>query len=78
MSKMSITLPPEIDDRAVEHVRNAINKMAPGEEININMESADAHQADPIINLLAEHDFDFQPRGTNDGRRYFINARKKG
>lgn len=77
MSKVSITLQPEIDDRGVEQVRKAIKQMNPGDEISINIEAADAHQADDIISLLEENAFDYQPRGTNDGQSYYINARKK-
>jgi len=67
----------QIDDKAVEHVRNTINELEPGDEININIESADAHQANPIIDLMEKSNLDYQPRGSHDGKSYFINARKK-
>lgn len=48
----------------------------PGEEVKIIMEAADAHQADELFFLLRREGFDYQPKGSGDGRRYCITARR--
>lgn len=77
MNKARITLKPEIDEQAISRVRTALNEISSGDEITITIESADAHQADPIIALLEENGFDYQPKGSHDGKSYHINARRK-
>ncbi|MEW6447323.1 MAG: hypothetical protein AB1426_04435 [Bacillota bacterium] len=51
-------------------------QVKPGEEIKIIMEAADAHQADEIFALLRREGFDYQPKGSSDGRQYNITARR--
>lgn len=77
MGKITITLQPEIDRRAVDRVRLALSRIGTDEEITITIESADAHQADPIIEVLDENGFDYQAKGSHDGKSYHINARRK-
>jgi hypothetical protein len=77
MEKTTIFLRPKIDAGAVEQVRKAIRRLRPGDEITITVESADAHQADPIIGILGESGFDYQAKGSHDGKSYHINARCK-
>ncbi|KJS13019.1 MAG: hypothetical protein JL56_10840 [Desulfotomaculum sp. BICA1-6] len=72
-----MVLQPEIDSRAVDHVRNTLEQLYPGDEITITVEAADAHQADPIISILDTNGFDYQSKGGHDGRSYHINARRK-
>lgn len=76
MAKTTLVLQPEVDENAMEHVRSTLAKMKPGEEISITIEAADAHQADPIISLLDRSGFDYQSKGSHNGRDYHINARK--
>jgi TusA-related sulfurtransferase len=76
MDKIAITLQPVIDQNAINHVRSAINRMRPGEEITITIESTDAYRADPIINLLEQSGCDYQSKGSHDGKNYHINACK--
>jgi len=51
-------------------------RVKPGEEVKIVMEAADAHQADELFFLLRREGFDYQPKGSGDGRRYCITARR--
>lgn len=75
MAKTTLVLQPEIDSRTVDHVRNTLAQLNPGDEITITVESADAHQADPIISLLDTNGFDYQSKGGHD-HSYHINARR--
>ncbi|WP_066632970.1 hypothetical protein [Desulfolucanica intricata] len=77
MSKRTINLHPELGENAVNCVQRVINEVSDGDELTINLESADAHRADPIIELLDESGFDYQAKGSHDGRSYYINARRK-
>ncbi len=40
------------------------------------MEAADAHQADDVMEILRKEGFDYQPRGTHDGTRYQVIAKR--
>ena len=76
MAKTTLVLQPDIDSRALDHVRNTLTRLNPGDEITITVEAADAHQADPILSLLDRNGFDYQSKGGHDGRSYHINARR--
>lgn len=77
MSKTTIVVKPDITPNAVGNVRQALSRLGSGDEITITVESTDAHQADSIISLLEAGGFDYQPKGSHDGKSYFINARKQ-
>lgn len=77
MDKITFNLEPEIDQEAVNRLRTAINGLRPGAEVTITIESADAHEADPVIALLTQSGFDYQVKGGHDGQTYHISARKK-
>lgn len=77
MAKLSVTLQPQIDMNAVDHVRDSINKLGSGDEIEITIDSADAHQADPIFDVLDRSGFCYQSKGSHDGKYYHINAKRK-
>ncbi|SKA96158.1 hypothetical protein SAMN05443428_12030 [Caloramator quimbayensis] len=47
------------------------------DELNIILESADAHQTESILKMLDEHDFDAATKGSSDGLHYNIIARRK-
>lgn len=77
LDKIAINLEPEVDEVAVSRVLSAINELGPGGEITITIEAAAAHQADPVFEVLDESGFDYQSKGSHDGRSYYINARRK-
>lgn len=77
MDKITVNLEPEVDRGAVHRVQRVLHDMGPGDEITIIIESTDAHQADPVFELLEENGFDYQPEGSHEGHRYYINARRK-
>ena len=77
MGKVNLTLQPEIDINAVDRVRKTLIKMGPYDELSISIEAADAHQAAPIFSCLDESGFQYQTRGSHDGKTYHINARLK-
>lgn len=77
MNRITVSLEPEIDAEAVGHLRSVLHNLGPDEEVTIVVESADAQQADPVISLLAESGFDYQSKGSHDGKSYYINARRK-
>lgn len=77
MDNIHINLAPKVDRAALKQVKRAINNLEPGGEITITIESADAHQADPVIDLLEANGFDYYSKGSHDGNNYYINARHK-
>ncbi|WP_027364508.1 hypothetical protein [Desulfotruncus alcoholivorax] len=77
MGKINLTLQPEIDADAVDRVKKTLVQMGPYDELSISIESADAHQADRIYSFLDESGFQYQTRGSHDGKTYLINARLK-
>lgn len=74
MEELTLFLEPEIDAGGLERLRSAL---AGRDRINIALEAADAHQADRVMEILRSHGFDYQPRGSHDGRLYYIVARQK-
>lgn len=77
LEKISINLEPEIDRDSVNRLQEAMSELDPGGEIRITLENADAHQADSILGLLDENGFDYQSKGSHDGKTYYINAKRK-
>ncbi|MTI81914.1 MAG: hypothetical protein FH758_13770 [Firmicutes bacterium] len=77
MDKITMNLQPDVDDYDVHRVQQAIHDMDHSDELTITIEAADAHEADPIINLLKEYGFDHQIKGSQDGKSIYINARRK-
>ncbi|MGB9803064.1 hypothetical protein [Desulfofundulus sp.] len=77
MAYLTIHLEPVINERAIEQLQSTLNDLGEDDELDIVMEAADAHQADRVTKILATAGFDYQPRGSHDGRRYHISARRK-
>jgi hypothetical protein len=77
VDKITVNLEPEVDRGAVHRVQSVLHDIGPGDELTIIIESADAHQAASVFELLDENGFDYQPKGGHEGNRYYINARRK-
>ncbi|MGQ9513384.1 hypothetical protein [Thermodesulfitimonas sp.] len=60
----------------IEHARRLLAGVKPGEEVRIILEAADAHEADDLFTLLRHEGFDYQPKGSGNGRRYYVTARR--
>jgi len=60
----------------IAHLRNLLSGVKPGEEVKIILEAADAHEADDLFTLLRHEGFDYQPKGSGNGRRYYVTARR--
>lgn len=76
MADITVHMDPAVDHQAIERVRNTLSRLDGNDQITIIMESADAHQADALMELLRREGFDYQPRGTHDGRKYQVIARR--
>ncbi|MEW6276252.1 MAG: hypothetical protein AB1556_14220 [Bacillota bacterium] len=74
MDEVTIHLEPVITEQDLEQLRSAL---AETEQVNVVMEAADAHQADRVMEILEAAGFDYQPRGSHDGKFYHIIARRK-
>lgn len=77
MRQISIDLGPAIDQADIEIVKAATSKMAPGDHLLLNLEAADAHEADRILDVLRAADMDFQTHGSHSGQRLYIIATPK-
>ncbi|WP_031515029.1 hypothetical protein [Desulfofalx alkaliphila] len=77
MEKISLNLHPDTDWDVNNQLQQAINDLGPGGEINITLKSSEASQTDTIISLLRENGFDYQTKGSDDGKSLYINARRK-
>ncbi|MCL6477455.1 MAG: hypothetical protein K6T65_03490 [Peptococcaceae bacterium] len=76
MSDITVHIEPVVDRQAVEKVKSWLSRLEKDDQITIVMESADAHQADRLMEILRKEGFDFQPKGTHGGRQYQITARR--
>ncbi len=74
MAKITIHLEPVITGQGLAQLQSAL---AERDEVHIIIEAADAHQAGKVMKLLRDYGFDYQPRGSHDGRRYHLVARRK-
>ncbi|MEW6424192.1 MAG: hypothetical protein AB1523_05510 [Bacillota bacterium] len=74
MDEVTIHLEPVITEQGLEQLRSAL---AETEQVNVVVEAADAHQADRVMEILEAAGFDYQPRGSHDGKSYHIIARRK-
>lgn len=77
MTDITIDLGSSIEMRDLENVRRQLERLGPDDQIKIRMEAADAHEADEIADELDRQGFDWQPRGSHDGRDYFLVVRRK-
>ncbi len=77
MADITIHMEPVISERGRAQLQSTLHNLGEDDQINIVMEAADAHQADQITNILKDAGFDYQPRGSHDGRLYHIIARRK-
>lgn len=76
MGDITIHIEPSVDRQAVERVRDTLSGLGKYDQVTIVMESADAHQADRLMEILRAEGFDYQPRGTHDGSRYQVIAKR--
>jgi len=76
LADITVHLEPVVDHQAIERVRSTLSRMEANDQITIVMESADAHQADRLMELLRTEGFDFQPRGSHQGKHYQVVARR--
>lgn len=74
MREISINLGPSIDPADLEIVKAATSKMAPGDHLVLNLEAADAHETDRILELLRAADMDFHTHGSHSGQTFYIIA----
>ncbi len=77
MADITIHLEPAISGRGLGQLKSALDTLGEEDQLSIVMEAADAHQATRVIKMLEAHGLDYQPRGSHDGRFYYIIARRK-
>jgi len=76
LAEITVHLEPVVDNQAIERVKSTLSRMEMDDQITIVMESADAHQADRLMEILRTEGFDYQPRGSHHGRHYQVIARR--
>lgn len=76
MPDISLSMGTAINSQDLARVQGALPRLNPGDHLTITMEAADAHQADLLLKLLADHGLNYQTRGDSDGRTYHIIARR--
>ncbi|HBV97233.1 MAG: hypothetical protein JL50_09175 [Peptococcaceae bacterium BICA1-7] len=76
MADLTIHIEPSVDREAIDRVKNTLSQVNRDDQITIVMEAADAHQADRLMEILRSEGFDYQPRGSHDGRQYLVTARR--
>lgn len=74
MSTVTLHLEPVIDENALARVKSTLPQIEKNDHLTITLEAADAHQADRIMEVLGAYGFEYQPRGSHDGRDYHIIA----
>lgn len=74
MREISIDLGPSIGTGDIEIIKAATSKMSPGDHLLLNLEAADAHQTDRILDLLEKEELDYQTHGSHSGRSFSIIA----
>lgn len=77
MREINIDLGPTINSGDLEIIRAAASKMLPGDHLILNLEAADAHETERIINLLEKENMDYQSHGSHTGYHYQIVATPK-
>ena len=75
MPDFYLHLEPAIEPAQIDYLEKKISQLAPDEQLTIVLEAADAHEADRIMELLAKYNIDYQPRGSHDGRLYYVIGR---
>lgn len=77
MPDLYLHFEPTIESEQISYLEKKLSQITPDEQLTIVIEAADAHQADRLIELLARYDIDYQPRGSHDGRLYYIIGRQR-
>lgn len=77
MTDISIRVDRVTSGEAVQKVEQAIRQLGPEDELNISMEATDAQDADEIFDVLSRNNFDYQPRGSHNGKEYLVTARRR-
>lgn len=76
MADLTMHIEPAVDREAIDRVKSTLSQVNKDDQITIVMESADAHQADRLMEILRNEGFDYQPRGSHGGRQYLVTARR--
>lgn len=76
MPDIRIDLRPRIDEQDIVRLRKNLKDLAPGDQITIRMEAADAHQSDGITGELERQGFDYQPHGGHGKDFFLLQGRK--
>ncbi|MCL6639225.1 MAG: hypothetical protein K6T80_06035 [Firmicutes bacterium] len=74
LGTITIHLGPVIGSDDFTRVKATLPKLAKHDRLMVVMEAADAHQAGQVMEILREHGFDYQPRGSHEGHDYHIIA----
>jgi hypothetical protein len=75
--ELTMHMQSEVDEFDIRRLQERIDEVGYADELTINLEAADAHEANSIIELLDENGFSHEIRGSHDGRTYSIIARRK-
>lgn len=76
MSDYRIELNSQVGPNDTDRLNYLLGIVSSDDELEITMDSNDAHQADSVIAILKNNDFDISPKGGHDDGKYHIFARR--
>lgn len=77
MGYISLDFRPAITKAELAKLRKLASDMEVGQHLSITLEREDAHQADEILNILRENNYNCQTKGGHSDDDFFIKAKKE-
>ncbi|MBO8128862.1 MAG: hypothetical protein H0Z39_06650 [Peptococcaceae bacterium] len=74
MASLVVDMGPAISANSIDKLKETINKVGPNDQLVVSMEAADAHEADAVLEILRKKGFNYQAKGSHDGRTYRVIA----
>ncbi len=76
MGDLSLDFRPAITKAELSKLKKVIGDMETGQHLSIKIERQDAHQADQILDILRENNYNCQTKGGH-GEEFYIQAKKE-
>ncbi|MDI3547930.1 MAG: hypothetical protein PWR10_1582 [Halanaerobiales bacterium] len=75
MGEISLDFRPGITPVKMETLKRVVADMEAGQHLSITLERTDAHQADEILEILKENNYNYQTKGGHQAE-FYIKAKK--
>jgi len=76
MGDISLDFRPAITPAEIAKLQQLVNDMEVGQHLSITLERTDAHQADEILNILRDNNYNCQTKGGHHDE-FYIRAKKE-